>query len=240
MTIQTINLGSYANDGTGDDLRTAFQKVNANFVTLNTTTIVGAESLGTGAPIYAGSVSAGSGSTLNFQSITAGPNLIIQWDGSTITLSAPNSIDSLQQDTNPHLGNNLNLNSHSINGTGNINITGSITATDFIGPLVGNVTGDVTSAGTSVFNNISASGTVIANEFSGILHGSVVGQISDLSNRKLADLGDVSNTTPIRGYALVWDGTQWAPSASGGGGGGSLDFGSFGTPGGIGLDFGSF
>lgn len=36
MTISTqsflsINVGSSANDGTGDDLRTAFQKVNANF-----------------------------------------------------------------------------------------------------------------------------------------------------------------------------------------------------------------
>lgn len=35
MAIETINLGNYANDGTGDDLRTAFQKVNDNFVTLN-------------------------------------------------------------------------------------------------------------------------------------------------------------------------------------------------------------
>lgn len=34
MAIQTINLGTYANDGTGDDLRTAFQKVNANFIEL--------------------------------------------------------------------------------------------------------------------------------------------------------------------------------------------------------------
>jgi hypothetical protein len=33
-TIQTINLGTYANDGTGDDLRTAFQKVNANILEL--------------------------------------------------------------------------------------------------------------------------------------------------------------------------------------------------------------
>ena len=31
MPIQTINLGNYANDGTGDDLRTAFEKINANF-----------------------------------------------------------------------------------------------------------------------------------------------------------------------------------------------------------------
>jgi hypothetical protein len=31
MAIQTINVGTTANDGTGDDLRAAFQKVNANF-----------------------------------------------------------------------------------------------------------------------------------------------------------------------------------------------------------------
>jgi hypothetical protein len=36
MTIQTINIGSYANDGSGDDLRTAFTKVNANFALLGT------------------------------------------------------------------------------------------------------------------------------------------------------------------------------------------------------------
>jgi len=37
MSIQTINLGTYANDGTGDDLRTAFEKVNANLVELYST-----------------------------------------------------------------------------------------------------------------------------------------------------------------------------------------------------------
>jgi hypothetical protein len=31
MTQQTINLGTVANDGTGDPLRTAFLKINANF-----------------------------------------------------------------------------------------------------------------------------------------------------------------------------------------------------------------
>ena len=31
MTIQTINIGALANDGTGDDLRAAFLKVNNNF-----------------------------------------------------------------------------------------------------------------------------------------------------------------------------------------------------------------
>ena len=34
MTRQNINIGSTANDGTGDPLRTAFDKINDNFVEL--------------------------------------------------------------------------------------------------------------------------------------------------------------------------------------------------------------
>jgi hypothetical protein len=239
MAIQNINLGTYANDGTGDNLRTAFEKVNNNFTQLNSFTIIGGQSLGAGAPVFASETSAEGGSVLNFRSIVNGGNIAVSWDGNTITLATPNSINSLQQDSNPQLGNNLNLNSHNIIGTGNISIGGTITATSFSGPLTGNVTGNITSTGTSNFNTISASGTVTANQFAGILHGSVVGQVSDLSNRSLSDLGDVSNQAPIRGYALVWDGSQWAPSP-GGGSGGSLDFGTISSPGGIGLDLGRF
>ena len=35
MAIQSINIGSIANDGTGDDVREAFNKVNANFLDLD-------------------------------------------------------------------------------------------------------------------------------------------------------------------------------------------------------------
>ena len=34
MAKQTINIGSSANDGTGDPLRTAFDKINDNFTEL--------------------------------------------------------------------------------------------------------------------------------------------------------------------------------------------------------------
>ena len=51
MTLQTINLGNYANDSTGDDLRTAFTKVNANFDILRSE-VAGATNLGTGFGIY--------------------------------------------------------------------------------------------------------------------------------------------------------------------------------------------
>lgn len=47
MAIQTINIGNVVNDGLGDDLRTAFQKVNANFSELNSTLTITGVNLGT-------------------------------------------------------------------------------------------------------------------------------------------------------------------------------------------------
>ena len=35
MSVKKINIGQLANDGTGDDIRTAFDKVNDNFEDLN-------------------------------------------------------------------------------------------------------------------------------------------------------------------------------------------------------------
>ena len=35
MAVQSINIGTIANDGTGDNLRVAFEKVNQNFLNLD-------------------------------------------------------------------------------------------------------------------------------------------------------------------------------------------------------------
>ena len=35
MSVKKINIGQLANDGTGDDIRTAFDKVNDKFEDLN-------------------------------------------------------------------------------------------------------------------------------------------------------------------------------------------------------------
>jgi hypothetical protein len=45
-TISTINIGNIVNDGLGDDLRTAFQKVNSNFSSLNSALTLTASNLG--------------------------------------------------------------------------------------------------------------------------------------------------------------------------------------------------
>lgn len=55
-------------------------------------------------------------------------------DGSVV------EVGSVIQDTTPQLGGDLDVNGNSITGTGDINVTGAVTATSFSGPLSGNAT----------------------------------------------------------------------------------------------------
>jgi hypothetical protein len=75
MTIQTINIGQIANDGTGDDLREAFRKVNENFdeLDLRQPESTTGSNLGSGEAIFAGKV----GDALTFNNITTSGALTI-------------------------------------------------------------------------------------------------------------------------------------------------------------------
>lgn len=107
MTIQTINLGSYANDGTGDDLRTAFTKVNANFALLESD-VTGATNIGTGVHLFAQKNS----TNLEFKTLTSTDNSVaITSNDTTVDLAATPSI---VYDTNPQLGGDLDLQEHRI------------------------------------------------------------------------------------------------------------------------------
>ena len=109
MTIlQQINLGSYPNDGTGDDLRTAFTKVNTNFQTLfSEGAVVGGTNKGLGTSIFIGKNT--TNLNLEFKTLISDSSMVIAHDSNTIQLAA---ITKLQSDTLPALGNNLNLNSY--------------------------------------------------------------------------------------------------------------------------------
>lgn len=69
MAIQTINIGNIVNDGLGDDLRTAFQKVNANFVDLSTNSPTTASNVGSAG---IGIFKRKNGVDLEFKKIVAG------------------------------------------------------------------------------------------------------------------------------------------------------------------------
>jgi hypothetical protein len=157
MTIQTVNLGSYANDGTGDDLRTAFTKVNDNTAELDLTRVVSAANLGLGAEIFKEKVD----KNLQLRKINAGINITVTQNANDITIATPDSINNLVEDTSPQLGGNLDLNNLNILGTGNIEINGVVIADEFTGNVVvrnNSLTIEAYNTITSDYNSVSLNG----------------------------------------------------------------------------------
>jgi len=113
MTIQTINLGNYANDGTGDDLRTAFTKVNSNFTMLSATaSAIGGANLGTGQGLFV---------DLNPNTLNLEFKTLTSTDSSVTFTSTAHGLDlsvipHLAHDPSPTLEANLNLNNYNVTG----------------------------------------------------------------------------------------------------------------------------
>lgn len=173
MAVESINIGNVANDGTGDDLRVAFQKVNRNFTDLDNRFVPQntAENLGSGTGVFY----LKDEDTLKFRTLVGGDNITLSATGETITISSPgqlkidtdgsrltlsgpdrifgitggnrittelsgndivvnlNNSDLLSFDNNPTLSADLNA------GSNNITNASTITATNFVGDLTGNV-----------------------------------------------------------------------------------------------------
>ena len=97
MTVQTINIGNQVNDGLGDDLRTAFQKVNANFSELSTQLTITASNVGvTGAGVFKEKV----GTDLQFKNLVSGTKMLLDDTGDAIIFNntAPDAF--IRIDTN--------------------------------------------------------------------------------------------------------------------------------------------
>lgn len=115
MPIQTIQIGGYANDGTGDDLRTAFNKVNANFALLDSDAQINdGATVGAGVAVLKGKTS----TILQFKSLTSTDSSVtLTATDNTVNLKANTQ---LQLDLAPALGGNLNLNNRDIIGAGDV------------------------------------------------------------------------------------------------------------------------
>ena len=109
----------------------------------------------------------------NILATSAGTGLV--WNTTTQRLDfngVGSGIVNVAADANPTLGGNLNLNNRNIDGTGNINITGTITATQFLGTRVsvdinpslgGNL--NLNSRNISGTGNINIIGTITATQY---------------------------------------------------------------------------
>ena len=107
MSLQTINVGGFINDGTGDDIRTAFVKVNDNFTELdlrqgqNNT----ASNLGAGLGIFKEKL----GVDLRFKSLKEGDGISISSSSGELTISSTVSPEiTFNADTGTTTINNTN------------------------------------------------------------------------------------------------------------------------------------
>lgn len=94
VSLETINIGTIANDGTGDDLRQAMVKINNNFTALNDgiETSLSATNIGTaGQGVFAQR----SDNELQFKKLVAGSRITLSSDNESITITADNAISQL-------------------------------------------------------------------------------------------------------------------------------------------------
>jgi hypothetical protein len=122
MAIQTINIGNVVNDGLGDDLRSAFQKVNGNFADLSASLTVTASNAGTvGVGIFKEKV----GLDLQFKRLIASNkiNIVSQADSVVISSTQPDAFTSIS--TNSNVVRASNDSDISILGGSNVLVTAS-------------------------------------------------------------------------------------------------------------------
>jgi hypothetical protein len=95
MAVQTINVGYLANDGTGDDLREAFIKVNENFgemsMLVDNSISTEAENVGTGLSVLRGKV----GNKFEFKTLVDGYGIRLTEDGNSITVTGDPGMEEL-------------------------------------------------------------------------------------------------------------------------------------------------
>jgi len=131
---------------------------------------------------------------------------IFTGDGATVGGNIVSGINNLLEDSTPQLGGTLDLNAQTISGNGAINVTGTITATSFVGDYKGSIVGDDSTVLVDAVNSkipaenlqgvatISVTGDVTGNlsgnatgNHAGTLDGSVTGSLFSDDSSILVD-----------------------------------------------------
>jgi hypothetical protein len=183
-TLEEINLGNIANDGTGDDLREAFRKTKASLEYLYGTgnaPLVGGNIGDTGVEIYKQKVD----TTLEIRKIDAVGALTIAVINDVITVDfAPSAAVSFNNQ--------------------DITDVNSLTATTFNGALVGSVEGNVVglirSGGTvesNPFVNIDLLNRQVNTFDYGLIVTTFTNPIAYLLNELGTDLGTITNPSSV-------------------------------------------
>ena len=206
MAVQTINIGTLANDGTGDDLREAFIKVNQNFDDLDlrspeSTTVTNLGNTGEG--VFAQKV----GSQLQLKKLVQGSNITLTSSTTGITINATGGLQQLNvvSDTGSMQladGGTLNI----LGGAGaSTSVSGNVLTIASQAEVKSDTTPELGGNLNAGGNDISNVNTLTASNFSGALTGNVTGLVHGVDIRNIEpntagfDFGSLSND--IRGLS---------------------------------------
>ena len=211
MAIQLINIGNVANDGTGDDLREAFIKTNANFeeLDLRDDEKTSASNLG---DVGEGLFVRRDIFDLEFKKIAGSTKVTVAADDTTLTISADIGLDTLTIDGNTGSLTLDNVAALSIVGGSNVNttVTSGILTIDYTG--ITDLESDPTpklsqplDANSLALLNV---GTIYTSGVIGPVTGNVVGNITSTGtstfttvniNGGAIDATTIGSTTPQSG-----------------------------------------
>jgi len=195
MAVQLINVGLIANDGTGDDLREAFIKINQNFEEIDlrddeqtTASNIG----GTGEGIFAQKLNY----DLQFKKIVPGSNINLTSTDETITLDAVGGLQQLIVSTDGGSviladGNTLNING----GVGiETSLVGNVlTINNTESELSLDESPELSATLDANNNDIVNAGAITAQRFNGMLKGNVEGNVWGIDIRELSNSIDNIN-----------------------------------------------
>jgi hypothetical protein len=192
MAIQTINIGTIANDGTGDDLREAFVKVNSNFTELNarsteSTTVANLGSAGEG---VFGQIS---GTELQFKKIVAGTAISLAADANAITINSTStglpSVQIFADNNNITLDSNGNALTLAGGGTTTTNLSGTTLTISSVTSVQTDTDPKLTATLNAQTNNITNVGNMTGN-----VHGLDIRTFDGLQQYLTLDMGEAIPT----------------------------------------------
>lgn len=215
MAVQLINIGNIANDGTGDDLREAFIKTNANFEELDLrddekTTVSNLGNIGEGLFVRRNVYD------LEFKKISAGANVSLTADDDKIVIATPD-IGVTDITINADTGSTVLDDSAELTVTGGADIVTSIGAgvltiayngvTDLASDATPQLSADLDADTNNLLNvgTINTSGVIgpltgnVTGDVTGNLTGDVTGLVHGIDIRTIAgdDQADFGAINPV-------------------------------------------
>jgi len=231
MAVELINIGNVANDGTGDDLREAFIKINQNFEEIDLRDDEKTTAANIGA-VGEGLFAKKQGYELQFKKLVAGTDITLNSTNDQVTVNANGGLKTLlavsdsgsimlQETASLNINGGAGIETAIVGNTLTITNTSSELVTDTTPQLGGNLDAQ----GFNITNANTIEGTFVGN-LTGLVYGIDVREFAQYGELNSWDFGKIDlEANNILEYLIF---------------GTTVDMGTFDDPNPILIDIGSF